>query len=325
MAESFAQAHRVLKAGAPMVCIYAHKTTLGWSTLVEALRTAGFTITEAWPLDTEMPQRSGGQGTASLASSIFLVARKRDPDAGVGAEGDVMAELDGIVHERLERLTAAGVTGSDLVIAAVGAGLRPFTRYSTVEQDNGEPLPAERFLALVQGKVLDTIFGGLTGADPMTRFYVAAQFSYGYAAVDFAEANNLANMSGVELDGPHGLTAGHAPLVEKKGSTVRLRDFEERGGDSALGRRRDPEGPSPATVDVAHGVLWRAEYRPSELAAYLDDARADPDLLRTVVQALAGKALRSGGTDAKEREPAAAERLLGAWRRVVDDNLLRRP
>ena len=63
MAAAFAEAHRVLKPGAPLVCIYAHKTTLGWATLVDALRTAGFTITEAWPLDTEMPERSVGQGT----------------------------------------------------------------------------------------------------------------------------------------------------------------------------------------------------------------------------------------------------------------------
>ena len=81
MAAAFAEAHRVLKPGAPLVCVYAHKTTLGWATLVEALRQARFTITEAWPLDTEMPERSIGQGTASLASSIFLVARRRDADA----------------------------------------------------------------------------------------------------------------------------------------------------------------------------------------------------------------------------------------------------
>jgi putative DNA methylase len=323
MADSFAEAHRVLKPGAPLVCIYAHKTTLGWSTLVDALRTAGFTITEAWPLDTEMPERSGGQGTASLASSIFLVARKRDGSAGVGSERKVLSELDGIIHERLDRLQAAGVTGSDLVIATVGAGLRPFTRYEAVEQDNGEPLPAERFLALVQGKVLDAIFGGLAGADTATRFYVAAQFSYGYAAVDFAEANNLAHMTGVELDGPRGLTAGHGALVAKAGSTVRLRDFEERGEDHDLGKRGDLASAPPPIIDVAQGVLWRAEHRPSELTAYLDDARPDNDLLRNVVQALAGKALRSGGADLKPPEAAAAERLLGAWRRLVDDNLLR--
>lgn len=321
MAAAFAEAHRVLKPRAPLVCIYAHKTTLGWSTLVDALRTAGFMITEAWPLDTEMPERSRGQNSAALASSIFLVARKRDASATVGHETDVLGELDGIVAERLGRLSAAGVTGSDLVIACVGAGLRPLTRYARVEQDNGEALPTVSFLQIVQTKVLDAIFGNLAGADPATRFYAAAAFSYGYAAVDFAEANNLAHMSGVELDGPRGLTAGSCPLVAKVKSSVALRDFEDRGADRHLGVRA--EGPPPPLIDVAHGVLWRAEHQPGEIASFLDQAGADPALLRNVVQALAGRALRSGSGDAKAPEAAAAERLLGSWRHLVDDNLFR--
>jgi putative DNA methylase len=320
MAASFAEAHRVLKPGAPLICIYAHKTTLGWATLVDALRTAGFTITEAWPLDTEMPERSVGQGTASLASSIFLVARRRDVDAGLGSESDVITELDKIIAERLERLQQLGVTGADLVIATVGAGLRALTRYERVEQDNGETLPAERFLALVQGRVLDAIFGSLARADPVTRYYLAAQYSYGYAAVPFNEANNLARMTGVDLDSQHGLTSGRNPLVLKKGPTVALRDFEDRGDDPHLGLPVEGNG-LPALLDVAHGLLWRAEHRPSELRAYLLDARPDSELLRQVIQALAGKALRSDSDSAKSREAAAAERLLVSWRRFVEDTL----
>lgn len=320
MARAFAEANRVLKPGGVLVCIYAHKTTLGWATLVDALRSAGFTITEAWPLDTEMPQRSVGQGTASLASSIFLVARKRDAAAGVGSESDVMAELDKIIAERLDRLQQLGVTGADLVIASVGAGLRALTRYERVEQENGELLPAERFLAVVQVRVLDAIFGSLSNVDPVTRYYLAAQYSYGYAAVPFDEANNLARMTGVDLDSPQGLTGGRNPLVLKQGSTVTLRDFEDRGSDPELGLPVE-EGGLPALLDVAHGLLWRAEHRPSELRAYLLDARPDSELLRQVIQALAGKALRSDSDSAKSREAAAAERLLVSWRRFVEDTL----
>src|SRR5258708_5213384 len=47
MAQAFSEAYRVLKPGKPLVCVYAHKTTLGWSTLIEALRHAGFIIVEA--------------------------------------------------------------------------------------------------------------------------------------------------------------------------------------------------------------------------------------------------------------------------------------
>jgi adenine-specific DNA methylase len=57
MEKSLQEAWRVLKPNSPLVMIYAHKTTAGWSTLVEALRKTGFIIQEAWPLTTERQQR----------------------------------------------------------------------------------------------------------------------------------------------------------------------------------------------------------------------------------------------------------------------------
>jgi putative DNA methylase len=331
MEKAFKEAHRVLKPGAPLVCVYAHKTTSGWSSLVESLKSAGFTITEAWPLDTEMPERAVGRGTASLASSIFLVARKRRPDAGVGSEAEVMAELGQIILERRARLEELGITGSDLVIATVGAGLRALTRYERVEQDNGEVLPAETFLEMVQSRVLDAIFGSLAGTDPVTRYYVAAQFSYGYAAVPFDEANNLARMTGANLDGSGGLTTGPNPLVSKVKSTVVLRDFEDRGDDGRLGQP-DTEASgtmplyeiessvAPPLIDVAHAVLWRAEHRPAaEVRSYLMSVNVDAVALRQVIQTLAGRALRASSSETKSREASAAERLLVSWRTIVGE------
>lgn len=163
MGKSFAEAHRVLKLGGQLTVVYAHKTTLGWSTLVDALRTAGFIVTEAWPLDTEMKARLLAMDTAALASSIFLVARKRDVDAkGGNYEDDVVPELGDIVRERVDTLWEMGISGADLVIACVGAGLRAFTKYSRVEFANGEEVPAERFLTEVETVVLETILGKLS-------------------------------------------------------------------------------------------------------------------------------------------------------------------
>jgi putative DNA methylase len=123
MAQAFSEAHRVLKQGSPLVCVYAHKTTLGWSTLIEALRRAGFIIAEAWPLSTEMKSRSIAQGTAALASSIFLVARRRENEETGDYVSQVRPQLASIISERLDTLIGAGVTGADLVIATLGAGL----------------------------------------------------------------------------------------------------------------------------------------------------------------------------------------------------------
>lgn len=313
MAAAFRVAHRVLKPGAPIVCVYAHKTTLGWAALVEALRVARFTITEAWPLDTEKPDRPVGMDTASLASSIFLVARRRDVDE-VGAYHEVLDELDGVIAERLDRLTNAGVVGSDLVIAAIGAGLAPFTRYASVELPSGEPVAAERFLEEVQGRVLERILGGLGAVDPATRYYVVSRYLFGWADVEFDEANNLARTAGVELG--DGLAHGPLRLADVKGKVVHLRDYAERGEEAELGQDGGP------LIDVLHGLLWRAAHAAHEIPGYLDTARPDPERLRQVAQSLQGRALRDE-SESKPAEAQACERLLGSWGRLVEDNLLR--
>jgi putative DNA methylase len=157
MYQAFNEANRLLKPGGQLAMVYAHKTTLGWATLVEALRKAGFIVTEAWPFDTERPGRLRAQESAALASSIFLVARKREGSEPGSYEDKVQPELERIVRERVETLWQMGIVGADLVIAAVGAGLRAFTRFARVEYGNGEEVPAERFLAEVEGVVLETL------------------------------------------------------------------------------------------------------------------------------------------------------------------------
>src|SRR5262245_21844269 len=186
MAQAFREADRVLKPQGIMACVYAHKTTAGWATLVDALRKSGFIVTEAWPLDTENPSRQRSKESAALASSIFLVARKRDEASTGSYEDDVRPELERIVRERVETLWEIGIVGADLVIAAVGAGLRAFTRFERVEYANGEEVPAEKFLAEVEGVVLETllekIFGvprsGVAAVDGPSRFYVLWRYTY---------------------------------------------------------------------------------------------------------------------------------------------------
>lgn len=155
------EASRVLRPAAPLIMIYAHKTTAGWSTLVDGLRKSEFEIYEAWPLETEL--KGGLRLTkAMLASSIFLVARKRDRAEVGNFEEQVKPDLEEIVRERVETLWAMGVSGADLVIACVGAGLRGFTRFARVEYANGEQVPAERFLSEVETVVLETILKRLS-------------------------------------------------------------------------------------------------------------------------------------------------------------------
>lgn len=326
MAAAFAECHRVLKPGAPLVVVYAHKTTLGWSTLVDALRGAGFMVTEAWPLATEMPDRVGQMDTASLASSIFLVARRRE-EGGVGDYSrDVRPELNRLIPARVRALMAAGITGADLVIASVGAGLRPFTRFDSVELGSGEVLPTSRLLDEIQRDVLECILSevfqvdrsGVGRIDRQSRFYVLALYQFGLLPVEFGVMNVLAQGLGAELDGPGSLSDGKRRLVEQKKSEVHLRSFAERGAEPTLGVP-DSGGATPPLIDVLHRALWLLDNDRAAIQPLLRQSGVDLSALSLLAHALKGRALAGDG-DVRSPEQKAVDRLLAQWSRLLNDN-----
>ena len=334
MAQAFSEAYRVLKPGKPLICVYAHKTTLGWSTLIDALRHAGFVIVEAWPLDTERPGRSTAIGTAALASSIFLVARRRENEETGDYVSQVRPQLVSIINERLDTLIGAGVTGADLIIATIGAGLRAYTQFARVEMPNGNELDAVTYLGEVEREVALHVLQRLlstgegeaqkeTGArvaavDTITRFYVTGRFFYGESAAPFDDMNLLARGMGVELDGPHGLMQGKKGLVKKEKDTVQLRDYRSRGEDENLGMLSVSGNPAPL-IDVLHRLLWLQEERSNEVQDFLMKTHPHIEQLRMVAQALAGHALAPTGSDGSTKqerteEHKAVDRLLAGWR-----------
>ena len=272
--------------------------------------------------------------SAALASSIFLVGRKRANAAYVGNyEDDVQPELHQIVRERVETLWEMGIAGADLVIASVGAGLRAFTKYEKVEYANGEEVPAQKFLAEVEGVVLDTMMGKLSGVvggnvsavDNASRFYVLWRFVYKTAELDSGEAIIFANGTHIELDGTQGLSAGKDALVEKKKAKYRARDYTERGGDEKLGLPTENGQPAPL-IDALHRILWLLENSPRKLNDFVDEARPDRERLRVLAQALAGAAL-SGKSEADAdrlvsttpAEQSALGKLLANWRTLIEE------
>lgn len=333
MLQSFKEASRVLKPSSSMVTIYAHKTTSGWSTLVDAMREAGFEVVEAWPLDTELQTGVTKQDMAMLASSISIVSRKRESTAMGNFDEEVRSELEQIVRERVGTLWEMGISGADLVIACVGAGLRAFTRFARVEYANGEEVPAERFLTEVETVVLETILrrlskevganGGkhsLAGLDATTRFYVLWRYTYKAADLDAGEAIIFANGTHVELDGAQGLSSGARALVAKNKAKYRLLDYAERGDDAALGMPSE-NGQAAPLIDTLHRLLWLMERHPSGIPDFLRDARPNTEQMRLVAQALAGPALKGGelGEVATGTELAALTKLTANWRSVVED------
>ncbi len=364
MFKAFQEMYRVLKPMGILTMVYAHKTVAGWSTLVNSLRKSGFVVTEAWPLETEMGSRLLAMETSALASSIFIVARKRSGGStgvspvgtkgvsSVGTEAsqpvnvtgkmpvppvvgnyaDVKVELEEIVRERVKTLWEGGITGADLIIACVGAGLKAYTQYERVELPNGEEVSSERFLREVEGVVQETILEYLFGSkakvssiDLPTRFYILWRYAYGRSEIDAGEAIVFSYPLGVELDGPQGLSTGRFALLHKKGKKYRLKDYTERGQEERLGLEARFGTTDKPLIDVLHRLLWLIENRTLMIQDFLDHAMPNTEELRLVAQALSGSSLQGGGlkltTDA---EQSALQKLLSNWRSVVEDNLFRK-
>lgn len=258
------------------------------------------------------------------------VALRRDEKQTGSYEHVVRLELEKIVKERVQTLWSSGIQGADLVIATVGAGLRAFTRFPRVEYENGEEVPAEKFLAEVETVVLESILerlsvdvGGtnsryaLTGIDNETRFYVLWRYTYRWSELEAGDAIIFANGTHVELE--HAC-AGSRPLVAKKKDKYRLLTYAERGEDGRLGLPLENGEASPL-IDAVHRLLWLMENQPQGIADFLHDARPNREQLRLLAQALAGPALRGGNLAdvSPTGELSALAKLTANWRSVVED------
>ena len=100
---------------------------------------AGSRITGTWPKRTELEKRHGrviGNKSNALASSIVLVCRRRDPDAPLASRREYAAALRAELPPALRLLQSEDIAPVDLAQAAIGPGMRVYTRYAP------SPVPA---------------------------------------------------------------------------------------------------------------------------------------------------------------------------------------
>lgn len=174
MTEALSEARRVVADYGMGVIVFAHKDTGAWETMLSSVINAGWIAVASWPIDTERSVRLRAQGSAALASSVHLVCRPRK-SSNVGDWRDVLGELPQRMHEWMPRLAAEGVVGADAIFACLGPALEIFSRYSSVEKANGDPVLLKEYLehvwAAVSKEALSTIFrdADASGLEPDAR------------------------------------------------------------------------------------------------------------------------------------------------------------
>ena len=289
MTLAFTEAHRVLTTEGICVVVFAHKSTAAWETLLNSLLQAGLVVTSSWPVHTEMGSRVRAQGNASLASSIFIVCRKRIAQED-GFFDDVQQELRERIAERLSFFWGQGIRGADFFISAIGPAVQVFGRYSRVRKLTGEDVSVAELLDLVQEMVADyalrQVFNGryqMGAVDAPTRFYVMYRWSYSKQKLPFDDARRLAQALGAEVD-----ELFRYGILKKRGATVTVPESSGRAGDDNLGEPARDGSPAPV-IDVLHRALriWQQGDRQVLRDFLVTHAIGREDAVNVVAQAIA--------------------------------------
>jgi len=226
--KSFQEIYRVLKPNGIAVIVYAHKSTQGWETLVNSLLDSGLIMTGAWPINTEMQARLRARESATLASSIYIVARKMKREQ-TGFYQEVRQAIEEHLNKKLERLWQEGIGGADFFISAIGSAIEVFGKYEKVMDYEGNIVRADRLLEDVRKiatefAVRQILHNGFTGEiSDLTRFYVLYRWNYGNAKVHFDEARKLAASCGIDIarEWNHGFIRKQKEFIRVLGPRVR--------------------------------------------------------------------------------------------------------
>ena len=179
MSRAFGEMHRTLKDDGIMVLVFAHKSTSAWETLLKALLDNNLVVTASWPIETEKPGRTRAIGSAALASSVFIVCRKRSAHDD-GFLDDVEPDLKSRLHERLDYFWSQGIRGADFFMSAIGPAVEVFGRHKRVLKLSGEEVTIAELLDKVRGIVAD---------------YALQRIVHGEAAGNVDEASRICHLA----------------------------------------------------------------------------------------------------------------------------------
>jgi hypothetical protein len=326
MYQAFFSCGQALNDGGRLVIVFAHKNADAWETLASSVVRAGFVVDGSWPIQTERSGRIRAQTSAALASSVWLVCKKRPATARPGWDNNVLDEMKSNIAVKLREFWDAGIRGPDFVWAATGPAMEAYSKHPVVRKAN-EPnatMGVGEFLNHVRRMVVDYIVGqvltGEQGADmaaadrldEVSAYYLLHRHDFGLddapvgACILYATACGLSDS---ELDktwdilshaGSDSSTVDEDDSDESEDGDGDAEPAEETGGGSkvklkAWNQRRNksmgheaPEGKAVPLIDRIHRVmhLWK-DGDVQKVDDFLDQhALRRNELFKRVVQSL---------------------------------------
>jgi hypothetical protein len=291
MSRAFHMCYKSLTTNGRLVVVFAHKHPDAWETLVSSIIRTGFVVVGSWPIQTERVARTRSLSSAALASSVWLVCKKRPETARPGWDNVVLEAMRERIGEQLREFWDAGIRGPDFVWAATGPALEAFSRHPVVKKANepGQLMTVAEFLRQARRIVVDFVVGRVlspaggaeetSGLDDVTTYYLLHRHDFGTdeapvgACILYAISCGLSDRMLVDQFEILSKSGGDAPeeetddaeadeaeteVEESSGSKVKLRQWNQRKRKT-LGYEAPGGRPVPL-IDQIHRLmhLWKA-------------------------------------------------------------------
>ncbi|NEO27494.1 MAG: DUF1156 domain-containing protein, partial [Kamptonema sp. SIO4C4] len=256
MALAFGEHYRVLRDDGVMTVQFNHKESGAWDVLAKSLIDAGFEITASWAVSTENPQNLHQAKKNSVSSTVLLICRKRDPNAGQAWWDDLRPEVANLVEQKAPDYEANNITGIDLYLSAFGPALNVFSRQYPILNSSGQEVRPEEAFAEARVAIANYRFRNLVqtetaGFDPLTQWYLLAWDAFKAREFPFDEARQLAlAIGGFNVSD---LAKTHK-LLDSTSGTCKLLTPQQRLKKRAFSFN-DQEFESQHLVDGLHAII----------------------------------------------------------------------
>ena len=173
----FSESYRVLKDDGEMVFTYHHNENEAWSVILEALVNSGFTITGAYPVQSEFPNNPHISDLDNAEYDILVYANKEQADEEITLtelRKNLFFELQDMATEERER--HEDLSKADLGVILRGKCMYYYSRHYPNVYSEGEQAGIDEALDTVDSiieQVLESSVNLPQGIDPLTQAYAA--------------------------------------------------------------------------------------------------------------------------------------------------------
>ncbi|MDP9226190.1 MAG: DUF1156 domain-containing protein [Actinomycetota bacterium] len=235
MTDTFRECHRVLQDEGVLTVMFTHKKQEAWEALFTSLIQSGFTITATWPIKTEGQHVLNQARKNAAQSTVVLVARKRDPQAGTGYFDRAMqAEIRRRAESTADRLQKEGLNAVDQLVGSFGPALEVYSRYAEVRTDVGDEVKVDRAIDIASDSVSNwriqqLAARGLAGVEAEGKFALLCWDVLGASEFRFNEAKLLGHAVGMDV-----AQLAAAGLVKRQADKVNILSAKERRRNRAI-------------------------------------------------------------------------------------------